>query len=74
MFYRIKFNAGCEEFTFELRKCKYTVLVKDLVQSIRKQFKIKHSSLLVFDDSMKRLCDTDTIYNGKLYIIKRVPP
>ena len=74
MFYRVRFSAGCEEIVIELKDCKYTVLVKDLIEAIKVFFKIKNSSLLVFDDKKKPLCETDIVFNGKLYILKRTPP
>ena len=71
MYYRIKFKAAPKEFVFET--IKHFVLVKDVILTVRKNFKIHQDDLRVFSDEGMRLHPEDYVENGRTYVIKRVP-
>ena len=70
MYYRIKFKAAPKEFVFET--IKHFVLVKDVILTVRKNFKIHQDDLRVFSDKGMRLKPEDYVKNGRTYVIKRV--
>ena len=71
MYYRIKFKAAPEEFVFET--IKHFVLVKDVIKTVKENFKILQDDLQVYSDEGKRLDPKDNVDNGRTYVIKRVP-
>ena len=71
MYYRIKFKAAPKEFVFET--IKHFVLVKDVILTVRKNFKIHQDDLHVFSDEGMRLKPEDHVKNSRTYVIKRVP-
>ena len=71
MYYRIKFKAAPKEFVFET--IKHFVLAKDVILTVRKNFKIYQDDLYVFSDEGMRLQPEDYVKNGRTYVIKRVP-
>jgi len=73
MFYRIKFRACPSEYIFEVGNVNYDVLVRDAIQLIRLNFKIKRDNLNLYDDTGSMLKLLDKIENGKTYIVRRVP-
>ena len=70
MYYRVKFRACPEVYFFELKQDK--AIVTDVIHLIKKLFKIKHSSIKVYDDKTE-LCRQDFITSGRTYTIKRLP-
>lgn len=70
MFYRIRFKAAPEEFVFEVKSF---VLVRDVIQTVRDNFKIYKDELVVYDENCKRLHDTDQVDSGRTYVVKRIP-
>ena len=71
MYYRIKFKAAPKEFIFETGKG--FIIVKDLVENIRKNFNIYRDDLEVYCGEGVKLQLKDSIENGRTYIIKRKP-
>ena len=71
MYYRIKFKAAPKEFVFEA--IKHFVLVKDVILTIKKNFKLLRDDLHVYSDEGIRLQPEDHVENGRTYVIKRVP-
>ena len=71
MYYRIKFKAAPKEFVFEAMK--HFVLVKDVILTIKKNFKLLRDDLHVYSDEGIRLQPEDHVQNGRTYVIKRVP-
>ena len=71
MYYRIKFKATPKEFVFEA--VKQFVLVKDMMQTIRKNFKIYQDDLIVYTDGRIQMDVNDCIENGRTYVVKRIP-
>ena len=71
MYYRIRFNAAPKEFIFETEKG--FIIVKDLVENIRKNFKIYRDDLEVYCGEGVKLQLKDSVENGRTYIIKRKP-
>ena len=71
MYYRIKFKAAPQELVFEALR--HFVFVRDLIQTVRHNFKISQADLQVYDERGNRLQETDSVDNGRTYIIKRVP-
>ena len=57
MHYRIKFKAAPKEFVFET--IKHSVLVKDVILTVRKNFKIHQDDLHVYSDEGMRLQPED---------------
>ena len=70
MYYRIKFKAVPKEFIFET--VKGFVMVKDIVETIRKNLKIYQDDLEVYSEEDK-LQLKDSVENGRTYVIKRKP-
>ena len=71
MYYRIKFKAAPKEFVFET--IEHFVLVKDVILTVRKNFKIHQDDLRVFSDEGMRLHPEHHMENGRTYVIKHVP-
>ena len=71
MYYRIRFKAAPKEFVFEA--IKHFVLVKDVILTIKKNFKLLRDDLHVYSDEGIRLQPEDHAENGRTYVIKRVP-
>ena len=71
MYYRIRFKAAPKEFIFETLR--HFVLARDVIQTIRNNFKIFQDDLRVYDENGKRLQEMDKVHNGRTFIIKRVP-
>ena len=71
MYYRIKFKVAPKEFVFEA--IKHFVLVKDVILTIKKNFKLLRDDLHVYSDEGIRLQPEDHVENGRTYVIKRVP-
>ena len=71
MYYRIKFKAAPKEFVFEA--VKHFLLVKDVIITIKENFRILQDDLHVYSDEGTRLQPEDHVKNGRTYIIKRVP-
>ena len=71
MYYRIKFKAAPKEFVFET--IKHFVLVKDVILTLKENFKILQDDLHVYNDEGMRLQPEDHVENGRTYVIKRVP-
>ena len=71
MYYRIKFKAAPTEFVFEA--IKHFVLVKDVILTLKENFKIIRDDLYVYSDEGIRLQPEDHVENGRTYVIKRVP-
>ena len=71
MYYRIKFKATPKEFVFEA--IKHFVLVKDVILTLKENFRIFQDDLHVYSDEGIRLQPEDHVVNGRTYIIKRVP-
>ena len=71
MYYRIKFKAAPKEFVFET--IKHFVLVKDVMQTIRKNFKIYQDDLIVYNDGGIQMDVNNCIENGRTYVVKRIP-
>ena len=71
MYYRIKFKAAPKEFVFEA--IKHFVLVKDVILTIKRNFKLLRDDLHVYSDEGIRLQPEDHVENGRTYVIKRVP-
>ena len=70
MYYRIRFKAAPVEFVFEVLM--HFVLVRDIIQTIRHNFKLYQSDLQVYDENGNRLQEMDKVHNGRTYIVKRV--
>ena len=71
MYYRIRFKAAPKEFVFET--IRHFVLVKDVILTIKKNFKLLRDDLHVYSDEGIRLQPEDHVENGRTYVIKRVP-
>ena len=71
MYYRIKFKAAPTEFVFEATR--HFVLVRDVVQTVRKNFHIYQDDLQVYNQDATLMQETDSVDNGRTYIVKRVP-
>ena len=71
MYYRIKLKAAPKEFVFEA--IKHFVLVKDVILTVKENFKILRDDLHVYSDEGIRLQPEDHVENGRTYVIKRVP-
>ena len=71
MYYRIKFKAAPKEFVFET--IKHFVLVKDVILTLKENFKILQDDLHVYSDEGMRLQPEDHVENGRTFVIKRVP-
>ena len=72
MHYRIKFNAAPQEFLFETMSS--FVLAKDVITTVRTNFKLFKSQLIIYNERGDKLKETDDIENGRTYVIKRIPP
>ena len=72
MYYRVKFKATPKEFVFEA--VKQFVLVKDMMQTIRKNFKIYQDDLIVYTDGRIQMDVNDCIENGRTYVVNVYPP
>lgn len=72
MHYRIKFKAAPQEFVFEMMSC--FVLARDVIKTVRTNFNLYKSELIVYNQRGDKLEETDDIENGRTYIIKRIPP
>ena len=68
MYYRIRFKAAPKEFVFEA--IKHFVLVKDVILTIKKNFKLLRDDLHVYSDEGIRLQPEDHVKNGRTYVIK----
>ena len=76
MYYRIKFKAALEEFIFELtgREKQQHVTVRNIIRTVKENFKIKNVNLVVLNEDCSRvLRETEDIENARTYIIKRIP-
>ena len=71
MYYRIKFKAAPKEFVFEA--IKHFVLVKDVILTLKENFKILQDDLHIYSDEGMRLQPEDHVENGRTFVIKRVP-
>lgn len=71
MFYRIRFKAAPEEFVFEALM--HFVLVRDVIRTVRRNFKIYEADLAVYDENGNRLQETGSVDNGRTYVVKRIP-
>ena len=71
MYYRIKFKAAPKEFVFEA--VKHFLLVKDVIITIKENFRTIQDDLHVYSDKGIRLHPKDHVENGRTYTIKRVP-
>ena len=70
--YNIKFHPNPLHLTFETLR--YFVNVRDIIQTIRYNFKIYHRKIMVYNEGGATLKDKDPVENGKTYIIKCAPP
>ena len=68
MYYRIKSKAAPKEFVFEA--IKHFVLVKDVILTLKENFKIVRDDLYVYSDEGIRLQPEDHVKNGRTYVIK----
>ena len=72
MFYRIRFKAGIDEYMFEV-KTGFTT-VKDIKDTVKKNFGIENSDIIVFDESgINQMMEMDLVQNTRTYIVKRIP-
>ena len=72
MYYRIQFRACPDVYLFELKKDK--ARVSHVIRQIKELFKIKHSTIKVFNESEIELSSQDFIHSGRTYIVRRLPP
>ena len=71
MYYRIKFKAAPEEFVFEVLRAKKFEIVRDVIRTVKDNFKIQ-SDVLVLDENCRVLTETEPIH-ARIYIVKRIP-
>ena len=71
MHYRIKFKAAPQEFVFEAMK--HFVFAKDVVETVRINFNIYKSELVLYDENGNKLQESDEVENGRTYVVKRIP-
>ena len=73
MYYRIQFKAAPEEFLFE-HKHQESVRVQDAIQTVKDNFRIKHSTLVLLTlEDQRQLDEKEYIESGRTYIVKRIP-
>ena len=73
MYYRISFKAAPQEYVFEVLGVKHFVIVRDVIQTMKDNFKIQQSDILVLDENCRVLAETEPIEHGRTYIVKRIP-
>ena len=71
MYYRVKFRACPEVYFFE-QLTNDKAHVSDVIHRVKGHFKIKHSTLKVFDGEIE-LSPQDFIQSGRTYIVRRLP-
>jgi hypothetical protein len=72
MHYCIKFTPNPRQLIFETLR--YFVTADDVIQTVRRNFKIVHRKIMVYDERDVMLKGTDPVENGKTYIVKCMPP
>lgn len=73
MYYRIQFRACPEDVYLFEQLTNDKAHVSDVIHQLKEHFKIKHSTLKVFDGESE-LASQDFIQSGRTYIVRRVPP
>ena len=72
MHYVIRFQPNPKQLIFETLR--YFVTADDIIQTVRRNFKIFHRKVMVFDEHGTMLKETAPVDNGKTYIVKCTPP
>ena len=68
MEYKIKFRPNPEYLIFETLS--YFTTARDIIQIVRRNFKILHRNIMVYDENGSMLSETDPVDNGSTYTIK----